>query len=104
MNRIREGNHIFLEDRTIEAQPVCLSFQNQVDEIVAWDADTFYRALALLRVWQKKGFYLAGFISYDAGLILHDLVKKNLSSLPFLHFVAYRDLVTTFRIPKKKTL
>ena len=87
MNRIREDSSIFLEDRTIGAAPACLSFKNQVDEVVAWDADTFYRALALLRVWQKKGLYLAGFISYDAGLILHDLVQKNLSSLPFLHFV-----------------
>ncbi len=103
MNRIREDSSIFLEDRTIGAAPACLSFKNQVDEVVAWDADTFYRALALLRVWQKKGLYLAGFISYDAGLILHDLVQKNLSSLPFLHFVAYRDLATTFEMPNKKS-
>lgn len=103
MNRIRESSNIFLEDRTIGVQPVCLSFKNQVDEIVAWDVDTFYRALALLRVWQKKGFYLAGFISYDAGLILHDLVQKHPSSMPFLHFVAYRDLVTTYEMPEKKS-
>lgn len=97
---MKKYNQIFLEDRTGTGR--IFSFQNQISEVVAWDAETFYRALARVITWQKKGLYVAGFVSYDAGLVLYELPQKRQSSLPLLHFVAYQDLLPTFEMPKRK--
>ncbi len=93
MNRINKEAYIFLEDCTSRADLSSLLFKNQIEEVVAWTLSELYEALAVLRAWQKKGFYVVGFVSYDAGLLFQDLVLTRTSTLPLLHFIAYQDMV-----------
>lgn len=102
MHNAHEEVHILLEDRASKSAPSFLSFRHQVAEVVAWEKRELFEALSTIRVWQEKGFYIAGFVSYDAGLLLHDMLLKQQSSIPLLHFVAYRALEKTVFFPPEK--
>ncbi len=107
MYNLDETVHIILEDRALGVRSSFLSFKNQIDQVVVFEKRDIAHAFSLMRVWQKKGLYIAGFVAYETGLFLHDIELKDSClgeanpslKLPLLHFVAYQNLEKNAFLP-----
>lgn len=87
---------ILLEDR--KSDPLLKNqrlFSCPVDEIVCWQPDELSHTLNRIDELRKQGYYLAGFISYEAGYFLDtpyviDPAHVDFSH-PLLHFFVFED-------------
>ncbi|MFZ4077055.1 MAG: aminodeoxychorismate synthase component I [Legionellaceae bacterium] len=88
---------ILLEDRAKGSLPYPgLWFEHPVDKVVCEDPALLSIALARLDEIRKKGFYLVGFLSYEAGYVLHALehaVVDGQGALPLLYFLVFKTCV-----------
>lgn len=68
-----------------------LFFEHPIEEIICWHASSVISSLQEVSKFQKQGYYVVGFISYEAGYILHalDVNLQNLN-VPLLHFAVYK--------------
>lgn len=68
-----------------------LFFEDPVDEVICWHASQVVSSLQAVSEFQKQGYYVVGFISYEVGYILHamDVTLDNLK-IPLLHFAVYK--------------
>ncbi len=72
-------------------------FCNPVKDIICHAEEEIVRCLTEIDQERQKGFYLVGYISYEAGCILNEVQlsaeRKSNLSLPFLHFIAFKERV-----------
>ncbi|APC97206.1 chorismate-binding protein [Francisella frigiditurris] len=68
-------------------------FTNPIEEVIATDETSLNNAFDKIANLQKHGFYLAGYISYEASYYLNNNFKKLRRSNDgvLLHFVAFKD-------------
>lgn len=67
-------------------------FHNSIEVIEARDPDQLPTSLNRINDYLKRGYYLAGFISYEAGYFFSDMNwKKTETVLPLLHFAVYSE-------------
>jgi para-aminobenzoate synthetase/4-amino-4-deoxychorismate lyase len=89
-----------------------LLFSEPVQEIVCWDARYIHQSLAALDALRREGYYLAGYISYEVGYVLHDLAQLlDKPDFPLIHFFSFKapqylsraeiDLLLEKKIDKK---
>jgi hypothetical protein len=71
-----------------------LLFSNGVEEVVCKHSASLLQSLTRLDELKQQGFYLVGFISYEAGLFLNQPfiidVKEVDDAFPLLHFIAFK--------------
>lgn len=93
-----ENEDVFaLLENTREPKDVgCLLFQSPVDEIYCTQAQHFKTALRRLDALKHQGYYLCGYVSYEAGYLVAD--KKDFTfnthednHHPLLHFYAFKN-------------
>lgn len=88
---------ILLEDRIKGATPYPgLWFENPLDKVVCEDPALLWVSLAKLDEIRKKGFYLVGFLSYEAGYVLQTLeysVVDEQAKVPLLYFLVFKTCV-----------
>lgn len=67
-------------------------FRNPVDTIDAYKSEELNASLNKIESYLKKGFYLAGFISYEAGTFFSGANwKESETVLPLLHFAVFEN-------------
>ena len=83
---------LFFEDRrTPDLSHPGLLFLDPVDELICFHPEHFMASLEAVNVLRQKGYYLAGYLSYEAGYILRDLAEcVKTSSFPLMHFFAFK--------------
>jgi len=72
---------------------VGLFFENPIDEIKCWHESDLVSSLNAIRHFQKQGYYVAGFLSYEAGYILNNIESHSQGdalSVPLLHFMVFQ--------------
>lgn len=70
-------------------------FSNTLKSIIAFNKDELIKSLNEIDMQRKHGYYLAGYISYDAIFYLHDKLnhlRPTASSLPLIHFEVFKTL------------
>jgi para-aminobenzoate synthetase/4-amino-4-deoxychorismate lyase len=85
---------ILFEDRhTLNHDLPGLFFQHPVDEVICWDPLHLFNSLQRLDALRHRGYYLVGFMSYEAGLCLQScgLGAGVASNVPLLHFLVFGD-------------
>jgi len=87
---------ILFENRVSDQQKKDkLFFFNKVDEIICHRGTELEHCFERIATLQQQGYYLAGFVSYEAGyhlspFIFPDLTHENV--FPLLHFNAFKSL------------
>jgi para-aminobenzoate synthetase/4-amino-4-deoxychorismate lyase len=85
---------VLLEDRKSSGHALPgLFFTSPMDEVVCWDGNLLSSCLYRLDELKHQGYYLVGFISYEAGYYFQSLMQgmaSEPSSLPLLHFYAFK--------------
>jgi para-aminobenzoate synthetase/4-amino-4-deoxychorismate lyase len=69
-------------------------FTTPVEYLACYDKDSLIRALTSIEQFQRQGYYIAGFISYEAGLYLDDVfnsVCPKTNNFPLLWFGIYEN-------------
>lgn len=67
-------------------------FRNSIEIIEAYEPDQLLHSLNKINDYLKRGYYLAGFISYEAGYFFSDMNwKRTETVLPLLHFAVYSE-------------
>ncbi|MCB9073847.1 MAG: chorismate-binding protein [Bdellovibrionaceae bacterium] len=71
-----------------------LFFQNPIKRVSAWELSEVHPALCAIDDLQRKGYYLAGFISYEAGYALLDIPFEadKMSNVPLIDFYAFETV------------
>ena len=83
---------VLLEDTTPQAPLAAgLLFEQPVAEICCHEPALFTAQLAALAAWQQRGYYLVGFVSYEAGYLLHGLPCAR-HAFPLLHFLVFPSM------------
>ena len=87
---------MLLEDRITLSNPFPgLFFQQPVAEVICWDPRQLSASLHQLDELKRKGYYLVGFISYEAGHALQSLLPLCLNhalAVPLLHFLVFKTV------------
>lgn len=67
-------------------------FRNPIKTIEVYHLDTLLTSLNEINVYIKQGYYVAGFISYEAGYFFSDMNwKKTDIVLPLLYFAVFQN-------------
>jgi len=76
-------------------------FYDKKTELIANDKKSLIDVLKSVEKYTSQGFYIAGFISYEAGCYLVDkqISHKELS-MPLLHFVVFKEVSLLDRLPE----
>jgi len=85
---------ILFENRRLLDTPYAgLLFSEPLAEVVCWHAATLDASLARVDVLRRQGYYLAGYLSYEAGYALRGLtaLSKEEHAFPLLHFFAFKS-------------
>lgn len=73
-----------------------LLFSNPQEEIIARNQDELPQALDKIEQLKKEGYYLCGYLSYEAGYFFIDKEISNRqpkqADQPLLYFIAFKDL------------
>lgn len=93
-NKIQDSNildsHILLEDCW---QNKSLLFSSPVSQVLCRRIEDLWECLEQLDNLQKQGYYLVGFISYEAGYVFQKLdppnFMSNCNNFPLLHFLVF---------------
>ena len=88
---------LFEDGKSPAGQVKNLFFADPVAEILAFDADSLLIAFDQLTKYQKKGYYLGGYLAYEAGHILSGYKAEFISEKPLLHFYVFRSAVQPSR-------
>ena len=84
---------VLLEDRKGLANHLPgLFFQHPVKEVICWDHVQFLASLDHLDALKREGYYLVGFIGYEAGYGLQSLTPQggdDSPAFPLLHFLVF---------------
>jgi para-aminobenzoate synthetase/4-amino-4-deoxychorismate lyase len=86
---------VLLENRRVtdDKTSIGLFFENPIEEIKCWHPSCVASSLNAIRSFQKQGYYVVGFVSYEAGYILNHIEAQSqidALSLPLLHFMVYQ--------------
>ena len=86
--------YILLEDKT-DSAPLYpgLWFEDAVAKVVCEESSSLIEALNSVDALRKEGFYLVGFLSYEAGYLFQSLdydLFSNQSAVPLLYFLAFK--------------
>ena len=91
----REDVFALLENMCLPKDEQSLLFQSPVAEVCCTRGQDFTSALCRLEALKRKGYYLCGYISYEASYLVAD--KKNFTfnsaeknHHPLLHFYAFK--------------
>ena len=87
---------VLLEDRlsTMNNLPG-LFFQDPVEEVICWESALLQTQLHYLDKLKRQGYYLVGFISYEAGNAFQSLmpnIKNDPCLFPLFHFLAFKSM------------
>lgn len=67
-------------------------FRNPIKTIEVYHLDTLLTSLNEINVYIKQGYYVAGFISYEAGYFFSDMNWKKIDTvLPLLYFAVFQN-------------
>ncbi|MDF1827532.1 MAG: aminodeoxychorismate synthase component I [Legionellaceae bacterium] len=88
--------YILFENRRLIGTPYAgLLFSEPCDEVVCWHAAQLDERLARVDELRRQGYYLAGYLSYEAGYALRGLAaepyRKEKHAFPLLHFFAFKS-------------
>ena len=86
---------VLLEDRKNILDKSSYLFTHPNKEWKCFKPEDLIVSLLEMEQFQKKGFYLAGFIAYEASYFLNDILDFEYqwnSSKPLLHFLAFKDV------------
>ncbi len=89
-------NFVFLEtSRRDKRNKVSYLFKNPLKIISCDSPDQIRPLIEKIESWLKKGYFAAGFISYEAGFGLEDALKgKKGQGFPLLWFGIFKDIET----------
>jgi para-aminobenzoate synthetase/4-amino-4-deoxychorismate lyase len=91
---ITTSPYILFENRRLLGAPYTgLLFSEPCDEVVCWHAAALDASLARVDELRRKGYYLAGCLSYEAGYVLRGLAELSevTQAFPLLHFFAFKS-------------
>lgn len=80
---------ILLEDRK-NIEKSAFYFENSLQDIIAWHVSELDACFQLIHEYQKKGYYLVGFLSFELGYIFHQIAVPEIT-IPLLHFKVYKN-------------
>jgi para-aminobenzoate synthetase/4-amino-4-deoxychorismate lyase len=83
------NDFILLENCKHPSEP-SYSFQEPSDEIICFESKALSGSLQKIDMLRKQNKYLAGFISYEAGLALNGIKLRDNQTFPLLHFLAFK--------------
>ncbi len=95
MTKQKQGEFsVYLDNsRARESRAAAYVFQAPADVVIAAKADQIRPAFDRLRQYLADGYYVAGWISYEAGLFLEDRLAihgNQMDEIPFLSFGVYQ--------------
>jgi len=85
---------IVLEDTSSnQNSPPGLLFRHPIDEVVCWHEADVSSCLQRVDAFKRQGYFVAGFISYEASYVLTKQPRSvDAASFPLLHFLVFRTL------------
>ncbi|HVB88626.1 MAG TPA: chorismate-binding protein, partial [Beijerinckiaceae bacterium] len=94
---LREENVFALLENTRakDNEPESLLFADPVVEICCYSGEELGRALTAIDKYRKDGYYLCGYMNYEAAYFIVDKMDFPLplnQDYPMLHFYAFRDV------------
>lgn len=83
---------LFFEDSK-DSQNSAFVFRDPIAEVKATSLSHVTSSLHEIERWRSKGYYIAGYVSYEASYALIDKVIPNTltSDLPLLHFFIFKE-------------
>ena len=88
------NDFILLEDRTaLASEHPGTWFEDAVDEVICEDPALLQATLCKLDELRKTGYYLVGFLSYEAGYVIQSLVNPYFltqAAVPLLYFQVFK--------------
>lgn len=93
MESVQESvNEVFFVFEDILKQNNSKIFRNPVEEVKAFSLDKVEKAFQRIDQLRREGFYLAGYVSYEAGFaFLPKSISFKKTNMPLLHFFAFRN-------------
>lgn len=89
------SNFILLENRIEQADTKSsFLFENPVKEWCCYKPEELSITLAEMQQFQKQGYYLVGYIAYEASYFINPVLEQDslwTQTRPLLHFFAFKD-------------